>query len=137
MNSEQTKKKNLKIFGIILILIVLGFVLSNDDKSKSKPAETENLTNAQKDSIAKEKLILAAFSQWDGSHYNLVKYTKENMHDPSSFEHVTTSMYKGGDSTLIVVMTYRGKNVFGGLVKNVIRAETQLDGTLIKVFNNQ
>ncbi|MCP4746335.1 MAG: hypothetical protein GY874_09380 [Desulfobacteraceae bacterium] len=45
------------------------------------------------------------FNHWDGSHINLKKYIKENMHDPDSFEYIET-VYNDFDSYLIVKTTY-------------------------------
>jgi hypothetical protein len=140
MDLEKRKKTNIKIFkifGVLFALVILGIIVSDDKEKEKQAAAIDNLTQHEKDSIATEKLIFSAFSQWDGSQKNLVDYVKENMNDPKSFEHVETKMYRPGDSSLVVVMTYRGKNAFGGLVKNVIRAETKLDGTLIKVYTDQ
>ena len=64
------------------------------------------------------------FSGWDGSNPELVEYVKSRMNDPNSFEHVETKFYEhdGGDK-LRIVMTYRGKNGFGGVVTERVGAD--------------
>jgi len=43
------------------------------------------------------------------------------MNDPSSFEHVDTQ-YRDDGETLFLLMTFRGKNAFGGMVVNTVTA---------------
>ncbi len=47
------------------------------------------------------------------------------MNDPKSYDHVETKCFDMGDH-LVVTTTYRGKNAFGGVVKNWIKAKTDL-----------
>ncbi|RRA92426.1 hypothetical protein [Paenimyroides viscosum] len=70
----------------------------------------------------KEKCL----SSWDGSHRELVKYVKKNMHNPKSFEHVETQYGVTGDYAGLV-MIYRGTNSFGATVSNSIKAKVSLE----------
>lgn len=79
--------------------------------------------------IRKEK-ISKAFSAWDGSNKNLVASVKEVMNDPESFEHVETRYREQGDS-LFLIMTFRGKNAFGGVITNTVTCFSDLNGNLM------
>ena len=117
---------------------------SNDNYQKKVEyyeQKIENERNAlemqetQKAQAAKrQEGIEAQFSLWDGSHNNLVKYVKENMHDPDSFKHVDT-YYLDKNTYLIVTMRFRGKNMFGGMVLNSISAKIDLNGKIIEILN--
>lgn len=63
-----------------------------------------------------EERIQELFSPWDGSAPVLVRATKAEMHDPKSFEHVSTTYTVQNDGNVRVVMRFRGKNVLGATV---------------------
>lgn len=81
----------------------------------------------------RKKLIEEQFSAWDGSHRNLTKLIKESMNDPDSYEHVETLYADKGDY-IIVQTTFRGKNAFGGLVKNAVTAKITIDGQILEII---
>ena len=61
----------------------------------------------------------------NGSHRVLEDYVKAHMNDPGSFEHVETKYIMPKDTGVtatVYIMTYRGKNSFGGVVTETIRA---------------
>ena len=80
------------------------------------------------------KRIEKQFSPWDGSHRVLEKLIKRAMNDPNSYEHAETIYWDKGDF-LVVQTTYRGKNAFGGVVKNFVRAKVSLDGQILQVLD--
>jgi len=82
---------------------------------------------------AKEQ-IEKYFSAWDGSHLGLTKLIKDSMNDPDSYKHVETVYGDKGDY-LIVETTYRGTNVFGGVVTNRVMAKVDLNGNVIEVLS--
>lgn len=121
-----------KIALVIIVLITIGIFQTTSEDTKTVEAST--LTQAQNDSAARQETLTKAFSQWDGSQENLVKYVKDNMNDPESFEHVKTNYWDNGKSdTIIIKMTYRGKNAFGGVVTESVRAVAKISGELISV----
>ncbi|TBW47625.1 hypothetical protein EZI54_22410 [Marinobacter halodurans] len=83
---------------------------------------------------ARKKKIESQFSAWDGSHRNLERVIKESMNDPDSYEHVKTVYWDRGDY-LIVKTTFRGKNAFGGVVKNSVTAKVSLDGQVLQILS--
>jgi hypothetical protein len=82
---------------------------------------------------ARKKKIESQFSAWDGSHRNLERVIKESMNDPDSYEHVETVYWDRGDY-LVVRTTFRGKNAFGGVVKNSVKAKVSLDGQVLQIL---
>ena len=76
--------------------------------------------------------ILRQFSQWDGSHRNLERLIKDNMNDPSSFDHVETT-YADKGKYILVQMRYRGKNAFGATVLNTTTAKVDIDGNILSI----
>ena len=82
---------------------------------------------------ARKKRLEGGFSAWDGSHRGLTKVIKESMNDPKSYEHAETKYWDMGDH-LVVTTTFRGKNAFGGVVKNWVKAKTDLDGNVLEVI---
>ena len=55
------------------------------------------------------------------------------MNDPDSYDHFETVYWDKGDH-LIVRTTFRGKNAFGGVVKNWVKAKVDLNGNVIEVI---
>lgn len=83
---------------------------------------------------ARKKQIESQFSPWDGSHRNLERLIKKAMNDPDSYEHDETKYWDMGDH-LVVQTTYRGKNAFGGIVRNFVKAKIDLDGQILQVID--
>ena len=82
--------------------------------------------------------LRSQFSSWDGSHKNTVKYIKERMNNPKSFEHVkTTFVTQEAKGFRLINMTYRETNVYNAIVINTIRVKVTLDGNVISVVSNQ
>ena len=50
-----------------------------------------------------------------------------------SYEHVETNYWDMGDH-LIVNQSFRGKNAFGGTIKNTIKAKVSIEGEVIEVI---
>ncbi|MDD5749463.1 MAG: hypothetical protein PHO91_01590 [Patescibacteria group bacterium] len=88
---------------------------------------------AEEEAEARKKMIEKQFSAWDGSHIQLTKLIKNAMNDPKSYEHVETT-YWDMKNHLIVNTTFRGKNAFGGTVKNTIKAKVSIDGENIEIL---
>ncbi|PLR45441.1 hypothetical protein [Chimaeribacter arupi] len=77
------------------------------------------------------------FSGWDGSYRPLERFIKDNMNDDSSYKHVSTSyrLILGKDPHAIVKTVFRGKNAYGGTIKDEIAARVDLQtGELVKII---
>lgn len=117
--------------------------LANLHPENKQYKEKLNFYNA-KVSEAKEKARIAAerkkkieslFSAWDGSHRGLERLIKKTMNDPDSYDHVETVYWDRG-SYLIVKTTFRGKNAFGGVVVNWVKAKVDLNGNVISIVES-
>ena len=139
-DESTQKEKNLGFAGCavvgIVLLVFIGIICGDDSddiaeldkKSKStesKIVEKPPLTEAEK----RELRIRKQFHFWDGKHINLTEYIKRDMLNPDSFKHVKTTCVDN-DSHLIVVMQYRGSNVFGAIVPKTVMAEVSLTGEI-------
>lgn len=90
----------------------------------------KSLTNEEKIKRLDEEGI---FLKYTGC-YTLCQGVKKAMNDPDSFDHVESKIFLTGETSYVVVMTYRGKNAFGGIVTQTIRAEMDTLGNVIKLF---
>lgn len=110
----------------------------DNEKYKEKLAHYIDKIEKQKQAkIAAEvrkKKIEQQFSAWDGSHNNLERVIKRAMNDPDSYEHDETVYWDMGDH-LVVRTTYRGKNAFGGVVRNFVKAKVSLDGDILQILD--
>lgn len=99
-------------------------------KKEQEEAEKKKLEEEAK---ARTEMIEKQFSAWDGSHIKLTRLIKDSMNDPDSYEHVETKYWDMKDH-LIINATFRGKNAFGGVVKNTVKAKVSLDGENIEIL---
>jgi tetratricopeptide (TPR) repeat protein len=77
--------------------------------------------------------IESQFSAWNGAHRELERVIKESMNDPDSYKHVETVYWDRGDY-LVVKTTFRGKNAFGGVIKNSVTAKVSIDGHVLEIL---
>jgi hypothetical protein len=105
-------------------------------KEQERKEAKERLAKAAEEERVQSRINLIAkqFSGWDGSHIELTRIIKDSMNDPKSYEHVETRYSDKGDY-ILVWTTFRGKNAFGGVVKNSVGAKFTLDGRLIEVIS--
>jgi hypothetical protein len=80
-----------------------------------------------------ENAVNDCFSGYDGSCTCLVKYIKDHMNDPESFEHISTK-YAIRQGYYYVVMEYTGKNGFGGRVRDYVAANVTFKGEVLKAW---
>lgn len=110
----------------------------SNEKYKEKlahyTAKVEEENQAKIAAEERKKRIERQFSAWDGSHNNLERLIKKAMNDPDSYEHDETVYWDRGDH-LVVRTTYRGKNAFGGVVRNFVKAKVSLDGDILQILD--
>lgn len=104
-------------------------------EAKAAIAEAEAAEQKkQKATADRKRNIELQFSAWDGSHRKLERFIKDNLNDPDSYKHEETVYWDMGDH-LVVRTTYFGRNLFGGTVKEHIKAKVSLeDGAILQVF---
>ena len=73
-------------------------------------------------------------SKWDGSHREFTALVKRRMNDPDSFEHVETKTTpvmnvdsEFGAGRHRIIMQFRGRNAFGGMVKHTAKGSFSPD----------
>ena len=98
-----------------------------EEEARRKAEEPARLAAERK------KRIESGFSVWNGSHIALARLIKKSMNDPKSYKHDETGWWDRGDH-LIVRTSFRGKNAFGGVVLNWVKAKCDLDGNVIEVI---
>jgi hypothetical protein len=100
--------------------------------AEQKAVEARGARKAAAEEARKEQ-IEKHFSAWDGSHRGLTEVIKKSMNDPNSYEHAETRYIDRGDH-LIVITEFRGKNAFGGVVKNSVTAKVDLNGNVVEII---
>lgn len=119
----KLKKWHIVVLGCLVLGIIGNFIPKKETPIAAEP-KTSVIT---KDGIKKQ------FSGFDGSNRGLIKAVKQSMNDPKSFEHVETRHWVLKNDTVIVKMTYRGKNAFGGVVTERVTATMLPDGSISEV----
>jgi hypothetical protein len=101
---------------------MLGFV------ANYQPAPAPILTPEQ----TRAKSISDQFSA-SGQSWPVSDYIRANMNDPKSYEWVSTNYHDMGDH-LIVNQEYRGRNAFGGVVTEGVKARVSLNGQVESIL---
>jgi len=123
---EENKKIGIGCLGLLGFIVLIVILVSLSGGNSEQPV----LTEAEQ----RVETIEEQFSAWDGSHMELTKNIKASMNDPKSYEHVKT-VYEDRGEYLIVETTFRGKNAFGGMVINTVRAKASLSGEVIEILS--
>lgn len=128
----------------------------NSDAPSSDIFIDENKVALQEQKVEEEELIKAAeeekkkgmeaynkrvkkfedncLNPWNGSHILFARMIKEQLNDPSSFEHVNTT-FRLFNGYAVVNMTFRGKNAFNATVTNKMSAKVSLeDCSVLEIF---
>lgn len=77
------------------------------------------------------------FSPWDGSHRKLEKFIKSLMNDEASYDHIKTTyrLVLNENPRAIVTTTFKGRNVFGGMIKQSITAAVDIEtGDILEII---
>lgn len=130
---RQGYSKEVKTFSLGWMVFLTLFLIFRDDPTEEStpPAQVKAVELSPEEQ--RKKKLEALFNPWDGSVRALVEVVKSHMNDPDSFKHVKTT-YKDKPSYVLVQMTYRGKNAFGGVVTNSIRVSMDYDGNIKKIL---
>jgi len=117
---------------IIIVLCVFAVIWCMIKYSDRIPASSGSPTiqssqNAQTQSNACRGPFI---NIWNNSSPDLVKAVKKSMNDPKSFEHIYTRYWNLGNQ-VVVKMAFRGRNAFGGVVAQKVRAEFDCSGSLL------
>ena len=116
------------VISLILVIFYMISPFSSDNTKTTKTSAPKTKVETREEQLSKH------FSAWDGSHRGLTEIIKKSMHDPSSYKHEETVYWDKGDH-LVVKTTFRGKNAFGGVVKNWAMAKVDLNGNVTEVIS--
>jgi hypothetical protein len=115
-----------KFLAVVVVggLIIAGCTESEADKQqKAKHAEIVKQVE-----LEKKQKGFHCLSGWDGSHTSVVRWIKNNLKDPDSYQHKETRITPVmKDGKHVLVMEYRAKNSFGGYVINSVMATVDND----------
>jgi hypothetical protein len=115
----------MRLVGIIIVIGLLWNAVPNDTDSNSSKSKSVQKTN--------EERVSELQSGYDGSIPSVVKFVKNSMNDPESFEHVETRTGFYEKESFIVSMKYRGKNPFGGVITKYIDVKSDYSGNVISI----
>ena len=134
MENKKINVVAIKIFKFCMITSLILLSIAMIGSCGNKKEEVKKVEVIKTAAEIRQENIQKLFSAWDGSNINLVVYVKQNMNDPKSFEHVET-LYKDLGDKIMVSMEFRGKNAFGGVVKNKVIASIDINGNILEVIN--
>jgi len=127
---KSALKEDVGCFTTGLIFFIITIFLYSQCSSSDTSVDVETPPQP----LTRTEEIKKQFSPWDGSHNKLEKHIKLVMNDPDSYNHVSTTYIDRGDH-LIVETTFRGKNAFGGVVVQTIKAKANIsDGYIYEII---
>jgi hypothetical protein len=114
----------------LIVKVLIGGVIAvavGNALGKAVPISPPKLNQQEKAQLAQNAAVEQTHANashclgWDGSVDRLKQAVRDNLRNPSSFEHVRTAISPiGKDGKFAAVMTYRAQNGFGGMnVENV------------------
>lgn len=127
----KEKYKNLPNAEVTGISADFARISTEEAVEVKKQAEVKAAADAK---AAYQAWVKDQFSAWDGTNSYLVDLVKRNLNDPKSFEHVETTYADKGDY-LLVKMTYRAKNAFGGLILQNVTAKSDYKTDTISIIS--
>ena len=134
MENKKINVVAIKIFKFCMITSLILLPIAMIGSCGNKKEEVKKVEVIKTAAEIRQENIQKLFGAWDGSNINLVVYVKNNMNDPKSFEHVET-LCKDQGNNIMVSMEFRGKNGFGGVVKNKVVALLDINGNILEVAN--
>ncbi len=121
MGGDPGKKKGIGLGGIILIVVVIGYLMGNDNNNENQKPQSIKRVETQRTKTPDKPREIVSNSEWDGSVSQVKKYLKRNLKDPKSYESIEWSPVVKLDTDdlqhkFIVRHKYRAKNSYGGYV---------------------
>jgi len=128
MKKKELKSSEKRNGCLFLLIIFIGFVMYIYFSTPTPKSESE---------MTRTELIERQFSAWDGSHPALERLIKKSMNDSDSYEHIETRYTDNKDygDKILVITKFKGKNAFGGVVVNQIRAYVDIKGNVVEILS--
>ena len=82
-------------------------------------------TAPSNEDLTRREIIEKQLNYYNGAHIELENLVRRAMNDPKSYEHIETLYWDMG-THLVVLMSCRSRNGYGGLVVTHIRAKTDI-----------
>lgn len=118
---KPTGKEQVQGCAVLLVIVVILAALLGMCSGKSEEDVTADAAATAED----RRKGFHCLSGWDGSHREVVDQVKEQLRDPSSFEHDGTRITPVKNRKHTLIMNYRARNGFGGM--NVATAMASVD----------
>lgn len=126
---------------LLVIIVIVGAAIGLFDQETPEEAAERAVKEAEEaaEKAAKEaeekKYGLHCLSRWDGSHVEFKALVKRHMNDPDSFEHVETKVSSvNASGRHVIIMQFRGRNAFGGMVKNTAKGSYLPDCSSLRLI---
>jgi hypothetical protein len=131
----KTPRKTKIWIGVFVSLIIIGIFSPKSPAEEKKINAAIGLFQSPEQALKQrhQKWVEDQFSRWDGSHSLTVRAIKESMNNPNSFDHVKTSYTDNFDMGLVVFTTFRGKNVFGGIITKRVVSKIDTAGNITSI----
>lgn len=131
--ASETISQKLGCFAVLLAPPVVAVVLltsycSNRSAELARQAKIEAAASAKEQAENRHKGF-HCLSPWDGSQEGVVEQTKARLRDPDSFQHVETRITPANEAGMHqLIMKFRSRNGFGGMVEGRTIAKVATDG---------
>jgi hypothetical protein len=130
-------------FTILLIIIIpepTPEEIARQELLKVEEVKQEEFVRLRELGLTEEKIkdslrsrqVSELFSAWSGDHIKLKAKIQEGLNDPESYESISTK-YWDMDSIIVIKTIFTAKNQYGGVEKFIIRAESDINGNIIKL----
>ena len=146
MTGKQTVVIGSIIIGLSLIVYFTDFNsaekkrINEEYKAKEEKKKETQLKLKEIEKLQAEQKKTKGFhclSAWDGSYGPLVQVIKNQMRDPSSFQHRETTITPNSNNAHLVYMKYGGKNAFGGYTVEAAAARIDTNCNLLEAYNQK
>jgi len=110
---KPSKKAGSALLGLITwgVIIAVGVWACTPDEMTPEERAAQ-----QAEAQEERRKGFHCLSKWDGSHREFKQAVTKNLRDPDSFEHIETRVTPVKDGKHRIIMEYRARNGFGGMV---------------------
>ncbi len=123
-------------FCFVAVWLYVQFVDKPRDARLAAERAAAQAEEARKNSPEERKLarFKASLESWDGAPKKLKELIKKGMNDPDSFKHDRLEVHSEAGGYALVTEHFMGKNMYGGTVRNWVKAKIDLDGNVLHVY---
>lgn len=133
--AEAAKKNSGGTWAIIAIVVIVILAIAGGRETPEQRAALANAERAEEERKAENIASGRHCLSFDGSHRGVIAELKNRMRDPDSFQHIETRVTPPDNHTQLLVMSYRGKNGFGGMNKETLTAQVTPETCSFKIIS--